>query len=62
MEIEAILKIVCFSLVNWILVLFALKNFRRRRSMLGGQNNIFALSIVFVLLWYAVLLATSSPF
>jgi len=62
MEIEAILKIVCFSLVNWILVLLALKNFRRRQSMLGGRNNIFALSIVFVLLWYAVLLATSSPF
>ena len=62
MEIEAILKIICISLVNWILVLFALKNLGKRRRMLVGRNNIWALSIVFVLLWYAVLLASSSPF
>jgi hypothetical protein len=61
-EIEAILKIICISLVSWILVLFAIKNLRRRRSLLGGRNNIWALSIVFVMLWYAVLLASSSPF
>ena len=62
MEVEAILKIVCIGLVNWILVLFAIKNLRRRQSLLGGRNNIWALSVVFVMLWYAVLLATSSPF
>jgi len=55
-----ILKIIWIGLINWMLVLMALESLVERRRVLAVRHGLWALAIVFILLWYTVLFAASS--